>query len=215
MIVAVNRVGAIGLNGGLPWGHNKEDLRQFRRKTLNNLIIVGRTTFDALPMIFDHRITVVLTTADTPTRHAMFAKWHDMKMAKAQKAKTPAEASEIEHRSKLVFAGDVAEAVEFAELSMRDPNHPNRRAFVGGGDKVYNAFLDYVGIVHQTNINDFTPGDTKLTVNLAAFYTATHEEAIDHSCSFVRLEHSSRLFDNKLSEPYLPKGSQDVENQLG
>jgi dihydrofolate reductase len=213
MIVAVNKVGSIGLNGGLPWGHNKEDLRQFRRKTLNNVIIIGRTTFAALPMVFDNRITCVMTTAEATDRNAMFREWHEKKLAKIAKCKTPVEAAEMQERTKLVFAGSVGEALEYADLEMKNPMHPNRRVFVGGGDKVYNAFIDAVGIVHMTVINDVTPGDTKLTVDFrkAGFYQSSQEESQDKSCDFVRFDYTGRLLNDKLGEPY----TGDVENLLG
>lgn len=213
MIVAVNKVGAIGLNGGLPWGHNKEDLRQFRRKTLNNVIIIGRTTFEALPMVLDYRTTCVLTTADGATRNSMLFAWNEKRAAKYAKYKTHEEGREMIERTKIVFSCDVHEALQFAEQSMNDPTYPNRRVFVGGGDKVYNTFIDAVGIVHMTVIDDVTPGDTKLTVdfNKAGFYQSAQEMSQDKSCEFIRLDYTGRLMNPKLVEPY----NGDVENLLG
>tara|TARA_B110000196_G_C21011647_1_gene598222 strand:+ start:114 stop:593 length:480 start_codon:yes stop_codon:yes gene_type:complete len=40
--------GGIGKNGQLPW-HISEDLKKFKKITLNSIIIMGRKTWDSLP----------------------------------------------------------------------------------------------------------------------------------------------------------------------
>lgn len=49
LIVARDRNGAIGQNGEIPWDL-PEDLRMFQRETLGGAIIMGRKTWDSLPM---------------------------------------------------------------------------------------------------------------------------------------------------------------------
>ena len=56
-IVAVNREGVIGRQNGLPW-RLRSDMRFFREQTLDNVVIMGRRTFDsfgrgALPRRFN------------------------------------------------------------------------------------------------------------------------------------------------------------------
>lgn len=46
--MAENR--AIGLNGGIPW-HVKADFQWFKEFTLGKTIIVGKNTFDTLPLL--------------------------------------------------------------------------------------------------------------------------------------------------------------------
>ena len=41
--------GGIGVNGKLPW-HISEDLKNFKKLTLNSTIIMGRKTWDSLPV---------------------------------------------------------------------------------------------------------------------------------------------------------------------
>ncbi|CAI8038326.1 Dihydrofolate reductase [Geodia barretti] len=41
--------GVIGLGGTLPW-HYSADLKRFKRVTLNSTIIMGRKTWDSLPI---------------------------------------------------------------------------------------------------------------------------------------------------------------------
>jgi dihydrofolate reductase len=45
-IVAVNRDGVIGRRNGLPW-RLRSDMRFFREQTLDNVVIMGRKTFDS------------------------------------------------------------------------------------------------------------------------------------------------------------------------
>lgn len=59
-IVALDRNGAIGRDNQLPW-RVKDDLRFFRRTTSNNIVIMGRRTFDSLEGCLPNRQNIVLT----------------------------------------------------------------------------------------------------------------------------------------------------------
>jgi dihydrofolate reductase len=66
-IVAISQNGVIGRNGSLPW-NIPEDLRHFRNLTVGNIVIMGRKTFDSLPVSksgaalgLPGRINIVLT----------------------------------------------------------------------------------------------------------------------------------------------------------
>ena len=49
LIWAQDKNGGIGENGRLPW-HVSEDLKNFKELTLNSTIIMGRKTWDSLPL---------------------------------------------------------------------------------------------------------------------------------------------------------------------
>ena len=49
LIWAQDCEGGIGINGKLPW-HISEDLKNFKQLTLNSKIIMGRKTWDSLPI---------------------------------------------------------------------------------------------------------------------------------------------------------------------
>lgn len=57
-ILAVNKLGYIGLNGSIPW-HNKQDLKHFRVKTRNCKCLVGANTFENMPKFKDVEFLVV------------------------------------------------------------------------------------------------------------------------------------------------------------
>jgi len=62
-ILAVNKLGAIGLKGGLPWSC-KEDLKHFKRLTIGKHLIVGRKTAESLPKLKGRVLHIV--TKDNP-----------------------------------------------------------------------------------------------------------------------------------------------------
>ena len=49
LIWAQDQDGGIGKNGELPW-HVSEDLKNFKKVTLNSTVIMGRKTWESLPM---------------------------------------------------------------------------------------------------------------------------------------------------------------------
>ena len=60
-IVAVNKKNVIGRENKLIW-NIPEDLKHFRRKTENEIIIMGRKTYESLPRGgLKNRINIVLT----------------------------------------------------------------------------------------------------------------------------------------------------------
>ena len=56
--MAENRV--IGKNGGLPWPSIKEDFRWFKEFTMGNTLIVGKNTFDTLPLLKNRECLVLV-----------------------------------------------------------------------------------------------------------------------------------------------------------
>jgi len=63
LIWAQDANGGIGKNGELPW-HISEDLKNFKKLTLNSTIIMGRKTWDSLPIKpLPKRRNIVLSTS--------------------------------------------------------------------------------------------------------------------------------------------------------
>lgn len=59
-IVALNDLGVIGAGNTLPW-RIRSDLKFFREKTINNVVIMGRKTYDSLGAPLKNRLSVVVT----------------------------------------------------------------------------------------------------------------------------------------------------------
>lgn len=49
-ILACDEEWGIGKDGGLPWPHNTDDLKWFKETTVNNAIVMGRKTWNSLPV---------------------------------------------------------------------------------------------------------------------------------------------------------------------
>ena len=61
IIAAVSENNVIGKDGKIPW-NIKEDLQRFRKLTLNHPVIMGRKTYESLPVKpLKDRINIVLT----------------------------------------------------------------------------------------------------------------------------------------------------------
>ncbi len=64
LIVAHDNNNAIGKDGDLPW-HLPNDLKWFKKKTINKMIVMGRTTWDSLEDKYKplpKRVNLVMTT---------------------------------------------------------------------------------------------------------------------------------------------------------
>ena len=59
-IVAVDRMGAIGRGGALPW-HYSADLKFFKERTVGNVCVMGRRTWGSLRRPLPDRLNVVLS----------------------------------------------------------------------------------------------------------------------------------------------------------
>ena len=53
-------IGKKDSSNGMPW-HNKEDLQHFKKTTLHQTILMGKTTYMAIGRPLPHRKTIVVT----------------------------------------------------------------------------------------------------------------------------------------------------------
>jgi dihydrofolate reductase len=60
-LVAVERSQGIGFNGQMPWPHLKGDMQWFRQMTINQVVIMGSTTYDSLGKSLPNRINIVIS----------------------------------------------------------------------------------------------------------------------------------------------------------
>ena len=60
IIVAKSKNGVIGVDNKLPW-NLPEDLKRFKELTTNNVVIMGRKTFESLGKPLPKRTTIIIT----------------------------------------------------------------------------------------------------------------------------------------------------------
>lgn len=71
-IFAVDDDWGIGKDGSLPWPHNSADLRWFKECTIGHTVVMGRKTWDSLPMKpLKGRKNIVITS--TPVDRGVFS----------------------------------------------------------------------------------------------------------------------------------------------
>jgi len=65
-IMAVDDEGGVGKMGSMPWPRNSNDLKWFKKYTLNNVVIMGRLTWidPHMPNPLISRINVLITNQD-------------------------------------------------------------------------------------------------------------------------------------------------------
>lgn len=65
-LFAVDERGGMGLNGSMPWPVNKDDLKWFKNTTTNQVVVMGRKTWDSpdMPSPLPNRENVVFTNRD-------------------------------------------------------------------------------------------------------------------------------------------------------
>jgi dihydrofolate reductase len=61
IIVATSHNMVIGYKGKMPWNY-KEDLQYFKEKTLNNIVVMGRKTFESIGKPLVDRTNIILST---------------------------------------------------------------------------------------------------------------------------------------------------------
>lgn len=62
-LFAVDQSGGMGFDGRMPWPRNKEDMRWFKKMTDNQLVVMGRKTWDSsdMPTPLPNRVNILIT----------------------------------------------------------------------------------------------------------------------------------------------------------
>ena len=65
-IMAVDGEGGVSKRGSMPWPKNSNDLKRFKKYTINNVVIMGRLTWidPYMPSPLKNRINVLITKQD-------------------------------------------------------------------------------------------------------------------------------------------------------
>ena len=135
LIVCVNEKNVIGRNGNLLF-NIKNDLKNFKRMTTDNVVIMGRKTFESLPnqKPLPNRVNIIITS--------------DLDYS-------------VEKSANVYIVHNIDEVLELCEAFFND-----RELFVIGGGTIYNQFIekDLIDEVMVTRVNDdsFEVGDVTI-----------------------------------------------------
>jgi len=120
-----SRTGVIGKDGGIPW-KLPSDLRFFKEYTKNKICVMGRVTFQSLPVFLVDRVSVVLTSKIDSVSERV----EELK----SKGKTP---------SPILVMENVDEFFNSLEEIVRQYDVNKDEIVIIGGESVYKEFLPY------------------------------------------------------------------------
>lgn len=121
-VVAVSENNAIGVKNDLPWSI-PEDLKFFKDKTLNSVMIMGRKTYESIGRPLPKRTTIVISTT-----------------AKAG-----------DYPDGVLVAPSIPAAIEMAIPVAKDKSQTE--VFIVGGGEIYRQSLDLVDKVYLTRVH--------------------------------------------------------------
>lgn len=127
MIAAVDKHGVIGKDGQIPWDL-PEDLQYFKDQTKDHIVVMGRKTWESLPVKpLPGRLNVVITSDVN----------YDLPKG-------------------VIRATDVESAINFYNLyrfSSWDYSKKIKDLYIIGGERLYEAFLPYATVVYLTEVD--------------------------------------------------------------
>ena len=131
IIACINQKRVLGNEGKLLY-HIGNDLANFKRMTVGNVVIMGRKTFESLPngVPLKDRVNIIVTTDE---EYGVDAKFDNV-----------------------YIVHSVEDAVELCDAFFSD-----KEVFVIGGESIYRQFMekDLVNEMRLTIVNDDTEGD--------------------------------------------------------
>jgi dihydrofolate reductase len=151
VIAAVDDDFGIGKDGKIPW-HYKEDFKYFKNITMNNVVIMGRSTFDEI---------VKLTKSGNPL---------DGRQCIIISSTTPIDMQ----YDNVVFVNSILEAVSFAKGFDKD-------IFFIGGERIFKDGLCLSDFVFLTKIPDSHNCDRFFPIEILNNKYVLLEEKVDSS----------------------------------
>jgi len=140
LIVAFSKNGIIGNKNQIPWDI-PEDLKRFRDLTINNIVVMGRKTFESLPSgPLKNRINIILTN----------------KVVNVKDENNP--------NPNVIYAN-----ADNISTIIKNINQPYKSVFIIGGSEIYKLFINYCKIIHITYIDEDFDGDAYFPYDINYF----------------------------------------------
>ncbi|HEV2328489.1 MAG TPA: dihydrofolate reductase [Verrucomicrobiae bacterium] len=151
--MSLNRV--IGADGKIPW-HLPEDFRWFRQKTMGNIIVMGRKTFESLGHALPSRTNLVLTRHPQSlirNHPEIFGQYHEWRGGKHLKRPYQFHFSKLGEKTE-------TEIFIFNSLDKLNPEEFPNDIYICGGAQIYEEALPRCSDLYLTLVNREVPGDT-------------------------------------------------------
>lgn len=139
LIVAFNKKNVIGKNNSIPW-YIPEDLKNFKEVTNNNIVVMGRKTYESLPQKpLPNRINVVITS----------------------------QPENYENNENIIFTNIESSLDKIVEINRKNGN--KKQVFIIGGTSIYQHFLPYCSSMYVTKIFNDCDGDSFFPYDLETY----------------------------------------------
>ena len=133
-IAAMDKNRGIGKNGGLPWNPIPQDFKWFKEFTMGKTLIVGKNTFDTLPLLKNREILVLTKRVEELDVY-------------------------LENQYFINNNNLTGKLIDMTDISLMDLNN-DPDVIVAGGAKTYARLLSYINEFYVTHINGIHEADT-------------------------------------------------------
>jgi len=124
MAACSERNGVIGADGVIPW-YLPSDLKRFKEYTKNKIVVMGRTTFESLPVFLYDRVSIVMTN--------QFQKVQDkVDELKTKSGKDP---------SPILLMSSIDDLIEALPTIVKQFPVNKQEVVIIGGESIYEQFL--------------------------------------------------------------------------
>lgn len=155
LIVAFNENYVIGTNNTIPW-YIPEDLKKFKQLTNNEIVVMGRKTFESLPNgPLKNRIHVVITNQ---------TKYYQL-------------------NDKNIYYCNFENSLTLLENLKKQMN---KHIFIIGGSQIYKTYFPYCLKFYITVVNNNTNGDVYFPFELSIFDQSTFVKKKDEIITSVK-----------------------------
>ena len=157
-ILAISKNNVIGKDGDLPWPRIKEDMKWFVEKTTDNIVVMGRKTWDSIPASvrpLKNRMNIVVTSQPLPAVAG----------------------------AKGTLNGELT-----AGLAAHQKANPNKEIFVMGGKEIYEQCFPACVKIYVTRIMEDFDGDVTLDIDSVLEDFELRSAVIESNCKFQTWE---------------------------
>jgi len=150
--MSLNRV--IGQGNRIPW-HLPEDFKWFKQKTLGNIVVMGRKTFESLGKPLPNRKNLVLTRHPQSLIHShpdIFGQYKEWRGGRHLQR-------EYQYHFTKIDSDGTTDVLVFNSLERLQPADFPNEIFICGGAQIYQQALPYCSDLFLTLVNRECEGD--------------------------------------------------------
>lgn len=172
LILATDMKGGMGLDNKLPWSC-KEDLRIFKQKTQDSVLIMGRVTVENIPLLENRTIICITHNRNLNTSN---------------------------YKNPVIVAHSISQAVKIAEKIIQSEPDIYKKIFIAGGKIIYenvlNNYISSINNVHYSVIKSELKCDTFMSTQFLKHFSIREQQTYDEMIHtvYTRDDSPERLY---------------------